>query len=126
MRLRYFDWGRTWRSLGHAGRGLRAALTTEPNLRVHVAIAVAVLVAAWLLNFSALALALLAATVGLVLAAELLNTALETFMDHAWPEQSKLVREAKDASAAAVLLAALAAVVVGALLFGRRLLAGSV
>jgi len=126
MSPRYFDWERTWRSFGHAGRGLQSALATQPNLRVHAAIAVVVLGAAWLLGFSALALALLAVTVGLVLAAELLNTALETFMDHAWPEKHERVRQAKDASAAAVLLAVLAAVLVGALLFGRRLLSGSV
>ncbi len=126
MRPRIFDWGRTGRSFVHAGRGLRDALASEPNLRIHVVIAVVVLGAAWLLAFSAVALALLATVAGLVLTAELFNTTLEASLDQAWPQPSPLVRFAKDAAAAAVLITAVAAVVVGLLLFGHRLLSGSV
>ncbi len=126
MRPRIFDWGRTGRSFVHAGRGLRDALASEPNLRIHVVIAVVVLGAAWLLAFSAVALALLATVAGLVLAAELFNTTLEASLDQASPQPSPLVRFAKDAAAAAVLITALAAVLVGLLLFGHRLLSGSV
>ncbi len=125
-RWRLFDWRRTARSFQHAGRGLREALASEPNLRIHTLFGLGALLLAWLLGFSPLALTAMVLAVGLVLAAELFNTALERFADRAWPDPSPLVRFVKDTSAAAVLVAAATAAVVGLLLFGHRILQGSV
>ena len=60
-------------------------------------------------------------TIGAVLGAELLNTALERTVDCASPELSANARAAKHAGAGAVLLVSAMAVVVGALLFGSAL-----
>lgn len=125
-RGRLFDWRRTARSFQHAGRGLREALASEPNLRIHALLGVGALLLAWLLGFSILAIAAVAVATGLVLTAELFNTALERFVDRAWPEPDPLVRFVKDTSAAAVLVAAATAALVGLLLLGRRILYGSV
>jgi len=112
---------RTLASFRHAGRGLRWALASQPNLRVHLSAALVVLVAAIFLGFTAVELSLLVLCVAAVIAAELFNTALEVLIDHAWPQRHPIIGRAKDVSAAAVLLLAIGAAFVGLLLFGRHL-----
>jgi diacylglycerol kinase (ATP) len=80
-----------------------------------------VLVAALIFRFSAIEFALLFVCISIVVAAELVNTALEVLIDYAWPERAPMVGRAKDLAAAAVLLAAIGTGVVGILLFGRHL-----
>lgn len=121
-RARSADIWRTIYSFRHAGRGLVWALSTQANLRVHLVAGVVVLIAALLFRFSAIEFALLFVCIAIVVAAELINTALEVLIDYAWPERHPMVGRAKDVAAAAVLLAALGTAVVGILLFGRHLL----
>lgn len=63
------------------------------------------------------------AAIGLVWAAEGLNSALEAAVDLASPEMHPLAGQAKDIAAGAVLLAATASLVIGILVFGIHLLA---
>lgn len=121
-RARTADIWRTIYSFRHAGRGLAWALSTQANLRVHLAVGVLVLVAALLFRFSAVEFALLFVCISIVVAAELVNTAIEVLIDYAWPERHPMVGRAKDVAAAAVLLAAIGTAVVGILLFGHHLL----
>jgi len=109
-------------SFRFALRGL-AALAREPNARIHAAAALAVIVLAAALGVGRHDGALLALAIGLVLAAEALNTALEALADHVAPGVHPLVARAKDIAAAGVLLAALTAVAVGLLVFWKPLLA---
>lgn len=108
-------------ALADAADGLAASLRTQRNLRIQAVVAIAVIVAAALLHFDALRLAVLVLTIGAVLAAELFNTALEHTVDCAAPQENEHARRAKHAGAAAVLAASLAAIAVGALLFGTAL-----
>ena len=114
---------RILRSFGYAGEGLLAMLRTQPNFGVHVVAAVLALGLALALRLSVAEVAVLALTIAIVLIVECLNTALETLCDLVSPGYHPLVKRAKDVSAAAVLIAALAAVAVGLLLFAPRLLA---
>jgi diacylglycerol kinase len=98
-------------------------LRTQPNFGVHVVAAVLALGLALALRLSVAEVAVLALTIAIVLIVECLNTALETLCDLVSPGYHPLVKRAKDVSAAAVLIAALAAVAVGLLLFAPRLLA---
>lgn len=106
---------------GAAFAGMANLLRTQRNFRIHILLgALAVALAAWLrLALSEWAILVLA--VALVLVSEGLNTALEAVVDLVSPERRTLARRAKDLSATAVLLAAIAALVVGALLFLPRL-----
>jgi diacylglycerol kinase len=100
-----------------AWRGLRSVFRSEWNFRVHLAALVAVVVTGFLLRISAgewIAIALCSA---LVLTAETINTALEYLADAVHPEADAGIGRAKDASAGAVLIAALAAAVVGTIVF---------
>jgi diacylglycerol kinase len=104
------------RSFGFAFAGLRTVIRSQPNYRIHLLAAIVALGAGLLLRLSPAELALLVLTVALVLAAEALNTAIETVCDLVSPAYHPLVKRAKDASAAAVLITAIASVVIAALL----------
>ena len=77
--------------------------------------AVCVLAAA--LQFSLLKWTILLLTIGLVVTAEALNSAIETLVDLIQPEQHPLAGNAKDIAAGAVLIAAIISVIIGLLLF---------
>ena len=108
-------------SFVHAGRGVTSLLRGEPNARIHVAIAAAVVLLGWLLGVGARDWAVLVLAMGLVLAAEAANTALEALADHVSPEDAPLVGRAKDVAAGGVLLAAAAAAIAGLLVLGPPL-----
>ncbi|MGH2619477.1 MAG: diacylglycerol kinase family protein [Anaerolineales bacterium] len=108
-------------SFRNALSGLNGMLRTQRNARIHLAITLAVIgLAAWL-RLSATDWALLAVTAALVWTAELINTALEAVVDLASPGRQPSARLAKDLSAAAVLVAAVGAAVVGALVLAPPL-----
>lgn len=110
------------RSFPHALRGVGAALRTEQNLRVHLLATVLALgIAVWL-RLPLNELALLVLVCALVVALELVNTAVEAVVDLASPQFHPLAKTAKDVAAGAVLVAAFAAVLIGALLLGPPLL----
>lgn len=104
------SWKRWWRSAGFAWAGVTHAYRTQPNFRIETwAAALAALLALWLQA----PLAPVALACALVLALELVNTALEAVVDLVSPERHPLAKVAKDAAAAAVLLASLGALLVG-------------
>jgi len=113
-----------WQSFQFAGRGLHEAFRTQRTMRIHVALAAVITVGVFWLDLAAAeAAVLLLATAG-VLAAELANTALEVLVDlHVGDQHHVLAGRAKDMSAAAVLIAAGGAAVVGVLVLGRPVVA---
>lgn len=110
------------KSFGYAINGLQEAVKKEPNFRVHVVVAILVLTAAALFKFSGVEWLILLLTIGLVIILELVNTAIEGVVDLVSPDIKDAAKIAKDASAAAVLVASLAAVVVGLVLFIPKLI----
>jgi len=96
-------------------------LLREPNVRIHVAAALTVFGAGWLVGLSPVEWALIVTNVGAVLSFETLNTALEGYVDLAAPGRDETAGRAKDAAAGAVLIAAGASVAVAAVIFGPRL-----
>ncbi|HEY74850.1 MAG TPA: diacylglycerol kinase family protein [Thermoflexia bacterium] len=101
--------------------GLGHALRTQRNFRIHLSITIAVLVLGLWLNLPAGHWAILALTIGFVLASETLNTAAEALVDLVSPDYHPLARITKDVMAGAVLLTAIVAVVVGLLILGPPL-----
>jgi len=110
-------------SFGHALRGIKRLLSTQANARIHVCAAVIATFLGFYLNISALEWGVLCLTIGMILCAEALNTAIEFVVDLVSPDWHSLARDAKDIAAAAVLLASLAALAVGAIIFLPKLLA---
>ena len=106
-----------WSSFHHAFEGIIYATRTERNMRVHLIIAAAVLFTTLYLRLERAYVAIICVTVGLVLAMELFNTAVEAVVDLMTVAHHPLAKIAKDAAAGAVLLASLAAICVGYLAF---------
>lgn len=104
-------------SFRFAWEGVVYAFRTQRNFRIHCAISLAVVVAGALTGLTVEQWAILAAVMGLVFQAELINTAIEAITDRASPDIHPLAKVAKDCAAAGVLVSAVAAVVVGALIF---------
>jgi len=110
-----------WQALAYAGRGLRHAARTQKHFRAQLIVAAAALVFSAWAGLPPAEIALLAVTAALVLAAELLNTAVEILTDLLHPARGPAAAAAKDVAAGAVLVAAGAALAVGLLLFLPRL-----
>jgi len=104
-------------SFGYAFSGLRAALKKEPNIRIHLSLALLAIILAFFLNFNPTEWIILAFTIAFVLILELINTTLEALVNLVSPEIREEAKVAKDVSAAAVLISALLSVVVGVFLF---------
>lgn len=108
-------------SFGHAFRGWGYVLKTQHNAWIHAVVALIVFsMAAWL-DLPARDWAVLIITVTMVFAAEFVNTAIEAVVDLASPVHHPLAKVGKDVGAAAVLIAALAAILVGLLILGPPL-----
>ena len=107
----------------NARKGFRLVLKSELNIRIHVAVATLVLFLALLLKFSALEFCILLFVIGLVIVAEMLNTAIEFTLDSIYHNKfSRMVGMAKDISAGAVMFATIISVFVGIILFTSKLL----
>jgi undecaprenol kinase len=102
--------------LSFATAGLSAGWRRERSFRTQVVAGVVVLCVLVALRASAIWGAVVVLATGLVLAAELFNAALEALVDRLHPEIHPEIRAVKDMAAAAVLVASVAAFVVGVLL----------
>ncbi len=109
-------------SFAHAFNGWWYVFRTQRNAWIHAVISSAVMIVALWLRLPLRDWAILFLTIAMVWTAEFINTALEAVVDLASPEQHPLAKVGKDVGAAAVLLAALAAVLVGLLILGPPLL----
>ena len=106
----------------NARKGFRLVLKSEMNLRVHIVIAFAVMLTAYLLNFSAIEYCLLLFAIAIVIVSEMLNTAIEFTLDSIYHNKySKMVGMAKDISAGAVMFASFISLIVGIILFGKHI-----
>jgi len=110
-------------SFGYAWAGIVTLFRNERNARIHLVLAIAAVVLAWLLGFEMVEWALLALVIGFVFVAEAMNTAIEALVDLVSPDFHPRAKVVKDMAAGAVAMAALTAVVMALFLFLPRLLA---
>ncbi|HZT13956.1 MAG TPA: diacylglycerol kinase [Candidatus Baltobacteraceae bacterium] len=106
-----------WSSFHYAFSGIMYAVRTQPNMRVHLTVALGVLLATLFLRLERIYLIAIVMTIVIVLALELVNTAIEAVVDLLTIAHHPLAKTAKDAAAGAVLIATAGAVVVGYLAF---------
>jgi diacylglycerol kinase (ATP) len=100
-------------SFKYAWAGLHYAFVTQRNFRIHTVIGALVISLGVFLHLKPVEMAVIAVTVGLVMAMELLNTAIESVVDLTVKQSyHELAKIAKDCAAGAVLISALAAVLV--------------
>jgi diacylglycerol kinase (ATP) len=108
------------RATRYSMQGLRAAWRHEASFRLEAMLLVPLLPAALLLGRSALERAVLAATVLMVPAMELMNAGLEAIVDKTTPEQHELAGRAKDMGSAAVFVCMCSAFLVWTLITLER------
>ena len=113
-------WRERLRSFRFAARGMRELLRARGNARIHFAATIAVIVTGFALKVTAGEWSMLVLAIGSVWVAEGVNTAIELLADRVSREHDDLIGRAKDIAAGAVLLAALAAAIVGVLILGPR------
>jgi diacylglycerol kinase len=104
-------------SFRYALEGFYHTIQTQRSMRIHLVVAVLVLIGGVLIRLNRTEWAIVAICIGLVLASELLNTALEAIVDIAAPTFNLKAKIAKDAAAAAVFVFAVVSVIVGLLVF---------
>ena len=104
-------------SFRYALKGLHALITTQHNAWIHAVSTVTVIGAGFFLCISNDDWIRLILAISLVWVAEALNTAMEFLCDAAIPDFHPLVEKAKDVAAGAVFISALAALIVGVLIF---------
>jgi diacylglycerol kinase (ATP) len=110
------------RSFRYAFQGWGYVLRTQRNAWIHSAIATVVFLIGLWLKLPLQEWAIIVLTAAFVFSAEFINTAIEAVVDLATEDHHPLAKIGKDVGAAAVLVAALAAVLVGLLILGPPLL----
>lgn len=109
------------RAFACAWAGIAYTARTQRNMMIHLFVSVAVVALGIVLSIDAISWALVALCIALVLAAECLNTAVESVVDLVSPGYADLARRAKDCAAGAVLVCAVGAVTVGMIVFVPRI-----
>ncbi len=110
-------------SFKNALAGIKWALTTQPNFRVHLFLSFLAVVAGIYVNLSGVEWTLLIFTIFWGLAAEMINTAIESVCDLVTTEWRKEIKIAKDVAAGTMLTVATGAVFVAAFLLIPKLIA---
>lgn len=102
--------------------GLGYALKTQNNFRIHLIAAILALMMGCFFDISTQEWLWIILSVFLVIAAELINTAIETLTDLVSPAWHEKAGQTKDVSAGAVMVIAIFALLVGAIIFMPKLI----
>ncbi len=105
------------KSFLYAGRGIVSFFASEHNAIIHLLATVCVVFMGFWLSISAIQWALVVLAIAMVFSAEIFNTAIEKLADEQTREYSTRIKIIKDLSAAAVLITAVGAAIVGLLVF---------
>ena len=112
-----YDYKKQLRSFRYAWQGIRCCVGREQNLSFHLIVTVCVVAAGFAFGITPGEWAAVVLCIGMVIAAELFNTAIERLVDLVSPQRHPLAGQVKDIAAGAVLVCALAAIVVGLIIF---------
>jgi diacylglycerol kinase len=117
MRVHPYSQHGFWSSLVHAWHGAKHVFRHEKNARIDLWFAIVALLLGIALKLPAAELAAVFFAVVIVFLAEVFNTAIERTLDLIDPNENKRIKLIKDMSAGAVLIAAVAAVMIGLVIF---------
>ncbi|MFZ4456655.1 MAG: diacylglycerol kinase family protein [Bacteroidales bacterium] len=112
-----FSWKKRAKSFSYAGRGIALMIRNEHNAWIHLMVFALVIFAGLFFQISAAEWIYIAIVAAMVLLSEAFNTAFEYLCNHTSPEQNETIGKVKDIAAGAVLIAAIAAAIVGLLIF---------
>lgn len=110
------------KSVGHAIDGIQYTTNHERNFRIEIIFAIMVVIASFILNVSLIEWAILVLVIGMVIALEMVNTAIERCVDLVTKDYKELAKVAKDVAAGAVFVMSLFSVVIGIIIFLPKLI----
>lgn len=113
----HYDYKKQLHSFGYAWQGIRGCIGKEQNLSFHLITSLAVIIAGIGFDISRNEWIAVILCIGLVIAAELFNTAIERLVDFVSLQRHPIAGQVKDIAAGAVLVCALAAIAVGLIIF---------
>ncbi|SFF31446.1 diacylglycerol kinase (ATP) [Pedobacter antarcticus] len=105
------------KGFGYAFSGIAYTVRTQLNFRFHLFAAAAIILAGWFLKISTAEWFSVILVSGLVLCTELMNTAIEVLVNLVSPDYNEKAGRVKDIAAGAVLIAAVIAILTGAVIF---------
>lgn len=108
-------------SFKYAFQGIASAFKTERNMKIHISVMCFVILFGVVLKISYLEWIICIFCFALVIGSEMINTAVETIVDIAMPEKNEQAKLAKDIAAGSVLVCAIAAFVIGSIIFLPKL-----
>ena len=112
-----FSISKRFKSFTYAFNGLKILLMEEHNSWIHLLAAMAVVIAGFVFQLSAIEWIAVVFAIGLVIALEIINSAIENLSDFVSPGQHEAIKKVKDLSAAGVLVGAITAVIIGLIVF---------
>lgn len=111
------------KSFSNALKGLSCAYKSQKNYRFHLLMGFISLLLGILLNFKCIEFCVLILAISNVITAELFNSVIEFTLDAVYKNNySKLVGMAKDLAAGVVFLSATTSVIIGLILFARKIM----
>lgn len=109
-------------SFKYAFSGIKIALIKERNMKVHFFIMMCVIICGFLLKISIYEWIICIILFGIVISAEMFNTAIENIVDIVSPQKNEKAKIVKDISAGAVLVQAIVSAVIGIIIFLPKIL----
>ena len=104
-------------SFKYAIEGFISSFKTERNMKIHILAMIIVIALGIYFKLNTIEWCIITMAITLVIASELFNTAIETIVDMISPQKNPKAKLAKDISAAAVLVFAIGAVILGGIIF---------
>lgn len=105
------------KSFGYAFKGIDDVIEHEPNMKIHVVVAILVVIMAIILKVSIIEWIILVLLIGAVLAAETINTTIENLVDMYTKEYDEKAKIVKDTVAGTVLILAITSAIIGLIIF---------
>ena len=105
------------KSFGYAFKGIDDVIKHEPNMKIHVVVAILVVIMAFILKVSIIEWIILVLLIGAVLAAETINTTIENLVDMYTKEYDEKAKIVKDTAAGTVLILAITSAIIGLIIF---------
>ena len=116
-----FSISKRLKSFTYAGKGLKSFIRKEHNAWIHAIATVLVIVMGIVFGISQMEWVAIILCIGVVFAAEAFNTAIERLVNLVSPEHNPIAGDVKDIAAGAVLICAIAAAIVGGMIFIPKL-----
>lgn len=109
-------------SFKYAFEGIKTVIKKEQNMKIHFIMMILVILAGVILKLTKIEWIICIILFGVVLTAELFNTAIEIVVDIVMPNKDERAKNAKDISAGAVLVVAISSAIIGLIIFVPKIL----